>query len=457
MALGGETSRHGMWSSRWMFILAAAGSAVGLGNIWRFPFIAGDNGGGAFILVYLLCIFLIGIPIMMAEVLMGREVRSSPINALRKLVVVSKASPAWVLIGWMGVAAGFFILSFYAVIAGWAMDYVLVTARGTFEGVTATTAAATFNTFLESPLQLMLWQTLFMIITVWIVARGVSGGLELAIRVFMPLLFVLLVLLLGYSVTTGGFGEAAEFMFRFEWERMGVEGVLAAMGQAFFTLSLGMGAIMAYGAYLPSQASVPGTVTIIALLDTVVAIAAGLVIFSIVFANGLEPGQGPGLMFITLPLAFGQMPMGTLFGTVFFVLVSFAAITSAISLLEPALAFLVEEYNAVRSRVAISLGVITWVLGLGTVFSFNIWADVHLIGERTFFDLLDFLTNNIMLPLGGLLIGLFVGWVLPRKLIAEQLELSPAVLEIWLVLVRYMAPIGVATVFIYTLYRAAMG
>ena len=457
MALGGETSRHGMWSSRWMFILAAAGSAVGLGNIWRFPFIAGDNGGGAFILVYLLCIFLIGIPIMMAEVLMGREVRSSPINTLRKLVVVSKASPAWVLIGWMGVAAGFFILSFYAVIAGWAMDYVLVTARGTFEGVTATTAAATFNTFLESPLQLMLWQTLFMIITVWIVARGVSGGLELAIRVFMPLLFVLLVLLLGYSVTTGGFGEAAEFMFRFEWERMGVEGVLAAMGQAFFTLSLGMGAIMAYGAYLPSQASVPGTVTIIALLDTVVAIAAGLVIFSIVFANGLEPGQGPGLMFITLPLAFGQMPMGTLFGTVFFVLVSFAAITSAISLLEPALAFLVEEYNAVRSRVAISLGVITWVLGLGTVFSFNIWADVHLIGERTFFDLLDFLTNNIMLPLGGLLIGLFVGWVLPRKLIAEQLELSPAVLEIWLVLVRYMAPIGVATVFIYTLYRAAMG
>ena len=457
MALGGETSRHGMWSSRWMFILAAAGSAVGLGNIWRFPFIAGDNGGGAFILVYLLCIFLIGIPIMMAEVLMGREVRSSPINTLRKLVVVSKASPAWVLIGWMGVAAGFFILSFYAVIAGWAMDYVLVTARGTFEGVTATTAAATFNTFLESPLQLMLWQTLFMIITVWIVARGVSGGLELAIRVFMPLLFVLLLLLLGYSLTTGGFGEAAEFMFRFEWERMGVEGVLAAMGQAFFTLSLGMGAIMAYGAYLPSQASVPGTVTIIALLDTVVAIAAGLVIFSIVFANGLEPGQGPGLMFITLPLAFGQMPMGTLFGTVFFVLVSFAAITSAISLLEPALAFLVEEYNAVRSRVAISLGVITWVLGLGTVFSFNIWADVHLIGERTFFDLLDFLTNNIMLPLGGLLIGLFVGWVLPRKLIAEQLELSPAVLEIWLVLVRYMAPIGVATVFIYTLYRAAMG
>ncbi len=457
MALGGDTSRHGMWSSRWMFILAAAGSAVGLGNIWRFPFIAGDNGGGAFILVYLVCIFLIGIPIMMAEVLMGREVRSSPINTLRRLVTVSKASPAWILIGWMGVVAGFFILSFYAVIAGWAMDYVLVTAQGTFEGATSATASATFNSFLESPLQLMLWQTLFMIITVWIVARGVSGGLELAIRVFMPMLFILLVVMLGYSITTGGFGEATEFMFRFEWDRMGVEGVLAAMGQAFFTLSLGMGAIMAYGAYVPSQASVPGTVTIIAMLDTVVAIAAGLVIFSIVFANGLEPGQGPGLMFITLPLAFGQMPMGTLFGTVFFVLVSFAAITSAISLIEPALAFLVEEYNAVRSRVAISLGVITWVLGLGTVFSFNVWADVHLIGERTFFDLLDYLTNNIMLPLGGLLMGLFVGWVLPRKLVSEQLQMSSAALQAWFVAVRFIAPIGVATVFVYTILRGILG
>jgi len=222
-------------------------------------------------------------------------------------------------------------------------------------------------------------------------------------------------------------------------------------------LSLGMGAIMAYGAYVPNNASVPGTVAIIALLDTLVAITAGLVIFSIVFANGLEPGQGPGLMFITLPLAFGQMPMGTLFGTVFFLLVSFAALTSAISLLEPALAFLVEEYNAVRSRVAISLGVITWILGLGTVFSFNLWADVHLVGERTFFDLLDFITNNIMLPLGGLLIGLFVGWVLPRKLLAEQLEMPSLGLGVWLFLVRFVAPLGVLAVFVYTLYRAAVG
>lgn len=457
MALGGDVSRHGMWSSRWIFILAAAGSAVGLGNLWRFPFIAGDNGGGAFILVYLLCIALIGIPIMMAEVLMGREARLSPINALRRLVRTANASPVWVLIGWMGVAAGFFILSFYGVIAGWALDYVRVAASGDFTGASPEAVEASFNAFLASPLQLILWQTVFMVLTVWIVARGVSSGLEVAIRLLMPLLFLLMVVMLGYAMTTDGFGEAARFMFRFDWSGMGVEGVIAAMGQAFFTLSLGMGAIMAYGAYVPAQASIPQTVGVIALLDTLVAIAAGLVIFSLVFANGLAPDQGPQLMFVTLPLAFGQMPMGSLFAVIFFVLVSFAAMTSAISLLEPALAFLVEEYNAVRSRVAISLGVITWVLGLGTAFSFNIWADVHLVGERTFFDVLDFLTNNIMLPLGGLLMGLFVGWVLPRQLVGQQLGLGGAVLGAWLWLVRIVAPLGVLAVFAYTLYRAALG
>ena len=367
-----------------MFILAAAGSAVGLGNIWKFPYMAGDNGGGAFIAVYLICVFVVGIPIMMAEVLMGRETRSSPINTMRQLVENVKGS----LDGWLQKLAG-----------------------------------AVFNDFLARPGLLVFWQTVFMTLTIWIVARGVSGGLELAIRYFMPLLFVLLLVLLGYSMTTGGFAEGAAFMFSFHPERLGVEGVLDAMGQAFFTLSLGMGAIMAYGAYLPSNASVTSTVIIIALLDTFVAIASGLVIFPLVFANGLEPSQGPGLMFVTLPLAFGQMPLGVVFGSVFFVLVSFAAITSAISLTEPALAWLVEDYNAKRSRVAITLGVITWLLGLGTVFSFNIWSDVHLIGNRTFFDVLDYAANNVMLPLGGLLMALFVGFVLPRQLVQGQLGL----------------------------------
>ncbi|HSG87940.1 MAG TPA: sodium-dependent transporter [Pseudomonadales bacterium] len=454
MAMGGDTSQHGMWSSRWMFILAAAGSAVGLGNIWKFPYMAGENGGGAFIMVYLACVFVVGIPIMMAETLMGRETRSSPINTMRQLVEHGKSHPAWVLIGWMGVAAGFLILSFYAVIAGWALDYVFQSATGTFAGATGEFAASNFDDLLADPLQMILWQTLFMVITIWIVARGVSGGLEFAIRWFMPLLFILLMVLLVYSINSGGFPEAVDFMFSFHPERLGVESVLDAMGQAFFTLSLGMGAIMAYGAYVPANANISTTVVTIALLDTFVAVASGLVIFPLVFANGLEPSQGPGLMFVTLPLAFGQMPMGDVFGTVFFLLVSFAAITSAISLTEPALAWLVEDYNAVRSRVAITLGVICWILGLGTVFSFNIWADVHLIGEKTIFDLIDFTANNVLLPLGGLLIALFVGFALPRAIKVGQLRYEGWKLGLYNVLIRFVSPAGVIAVFAYTIYSA---
>ncbi|MGB0318318.1 MAG: sodium-dependent transporter, partial [Pseudomonadales bacterium] len=266
MALGGDTSQHGMWSSRWMFILAAAGSAVGLGNIWKFPYMAGENGGGAFILVYLACIFLIGIPIMMAEVLMGRETRQSPINSMRQLVKLSDASPAWTLIGWMGVAAGFLILSFYGVIAGWSLYYLFEVSAGTFQGTTGEAASAAFDGLLADPLLMIGLQTAFMAVTIFIVARGVSGGLELAIRWFMPLLLLLLLVLLGYSLTSGGLAQGLDFMFSFHPERLGVEGVLDAMGQAFFTLSLGMGAIMAYGAYVPSNASITSTIFTIALL-----------------------------------------------------------------------------------------------------------------------------------------------------------------------------------------------
>ena len=452
MAVSTE-SRHGMWSSRWLFVLAAAGSAVGLGNIWKFPYIAGENGGGAFVLISLACVAFVGLPIMMAEVLIGREGRQSPINTMRALVQQHHRSPAWVLIGWMGVLAGFLILSYYTVIAGWALYYIFEMASGAMTGASGDVAASTFNDFLADPWQLLFWQTLFMAGTVFIVARGVIKGLETAIRWFMPLLFVLLFVLLGYAVTTEGFQQGWDFMFAFNWETVSGDTVLIAMGQAFFTLSLGMGAIMAYGAYVPSSASIGSTVAIIAGLDTLVAVAAGLAIFPIVFANGLEPGQGPGLMFVTIPLAFGQMPLGALFGTLFFVLVSFAAITSAISISEPALAYLVETYNAKRSRVAISLGVISWIIGIGTVLSFNLWADVHIVGERTFFDFVDHVSQNIMLPLGGMLIALFAAWGLPKTVVGSQLGLQkPWVNVVWKLLCGVVAPLGVAVVFVATLF-----
>ena len=454
--MANDVSKHGMWSSRLLFVLAAAGSAVGLGNIWKFPYITGENGGGAFVVVYLACIAVIGIPVMMAEVLLGRAGRQSPINTMRELARRSGASAAWTAVGWLGVVAGFLILSFYAVIAGWAMHYILRLAGGHFEGADGNMADGAFNDFLAEPWQLLAWHTAFMAITVFIVARGVSGGLEVAVRWLMPILFALLIGLVGYAAVYGDFASGAGFLFGFEFENLSVGGTLTAMGHAFFTLSLGMGAIMAYGAYVPARTSITTTVGTIAVLDTVVALAAGLAIFPIVFATpGLEPGAGPGLLFVTLPVAFGNLPLGAVVGAVFFVLVSFAAVTSAISLIEPALAFLVERYNAKRPRVAITIGASCWLLGIGSVLSFNVWADFHIVGGLNFFDFVDYVSGKIMLPLGGLLIALFAGWALTKDVVREQLAFSADwQWRLWTVTIRFAAPIGVVVVFAYAIYES---
>ena len=446
------------WSSRWLFVLAAAGSAVGLGNIWKFPYIAGENGGGAFVLIYLVCIAAVGIPIMVSEVLLGRQGRSSPIHAMRKLAKASGRSQRWSVLGWMGVLAGFLILSYYAVIAGWAVNYVWLSGSGAFEGASAQAVGHSFDDFLASPFELIAYQTAFMILTIWIVGRGVTQGLEAAIRWFMPLLFLLLIALLVYSFNSGGFDQGFAFMFDMKWDAVTADSWLIAMGQAFFTLSLGMGTMMAYGAYVPDDANLGTTVVTIAALDTLIAVAAGLAIFPIVFANGLEVAQGPGLTFVTLPLAFGQMPFGSIFGALFFLLLSFAAITSAISLTEPALSFLVEEYNAKRQRVAISLGVICWALGLGTVFSFNVWSDVTFVGGLTFFDSVDYFSQNILLPLGGMLITFFAIWLLPRGMVEQQLGLENPILGwAWTVVAGIVAPWGVLAVFLRTIWPMLSG
>jgi NSS family neurotransmitter:Na+ symporter len=452
MALQNNSSQS-RWSSRWLFVLAAAGSAVGLGNIWKFPYIAGENGGGAFVLIYLVCIALVGIPIMISEVLMGREGRSSPIHTMRILAKKAGRSPRWALLGWLGVVTGFLILSYYAVIAGWALNYVWLTANGTFDGASGDFVSQAFTDLQADPLQMIAYQTTFMVVTIWIVGRGVTAGLEKAIQWFMPALFILLIVLLIYSFNSGGFAQGWAFMFDLKWDAVGPEAWLIAMGQAFFTLSLGMGTMMAYGAYVPEDAKLSTTVVTIALLDTLVAIAAGLAIFPIVFANGLEVSQGPGLTFVTLPLAFGQLPFGAFFGAVFFILISFAAITSAISLTEPALAYLTEEYNAKRQRVAISLGVLCWVLGLGTVFSFNIWSDFFVVGELNFFGFVDYLSQNIMLPLGGMLITIFAVWLLPKDMVNRQLGISsPAMSWAWRIVAGILAPLGVLAIFIFTVW-----
>ena len=443
-------SVHGMWSSRLMFILAASGSAVGLGNIWRFPYVAGENGGGAFVIVYLACIFLIGIPILSSEILLGREGRQSPIHTMKTLTKTSGANGAWQFIGWMGALAGFVILSYYSVVAGWAMAYVFEMGSGVFVNADGATASQVFADFTGSPAKVVLWHSIFMLLTMFIVARGITEGLERTVKYLMPALFALLLVLVGYAMNSGHFMEGVAFLFSFDFDKLTGAGVLMAMGQAFFTLSLGMGAIMTYGAYMPKDASILSSATSIALIDTSMALLSGLVIFPLVFANGLESSAGPGLMFVTIPIAFGSMSGGTFFGVMFFVLVSFAAITSAISLVEPALAWFVEKLNTSRRNGAIVVCTIAWALGLGSAFSTNIGSELYLLPGMTFFDSMDYVSNNIMLPLGGMLIALFTGWFLSQGIVAQQLQISDAKLVVFKVLVRFVAPIGVGLVFINT-------
>ena len=429
------------------FILAATGSAVGLGNIWKFPYITGEHGGGAFVLVYLLCIAAIGVPIMMAEVLLGRRGRQSPINTMSTLATEEKRHQVWVGLGWMGVVAGFLILSYYSVIAGWALSYVFRTASGMFTGVTVDGVNSIFKSLVSDPERLLAWHTIFMVSTMIVVARGVQHGLEKAVRYLMPALFVLLLLLVSYAASTGFFMAGLEFLFTPDFSKLSANSILIAMGHAFFTLSLGMGAIMVYGSYLPQETSITKASMMIAGADTLVALVAAMVIFPIVFANGLETAAGPGLIFKTLPIAFGQMDGGIIVGTLFFVLLVFAAWSSSISLIEPAVAWLVENRGINRIYASVWIGLFTWLLGIGTVLSFNQWSEYKLFG-LTFFDTLDYLTANIMLPLGGLFIAIFAGWVMREVSTRHELNTSERVFNIWLFLVRYITPVAVLIVFL---------
>ena len=450
--------RSDMWSNSFIFVLAAAGSAVGLGNIWKFPYIAGENGGGAFVLVYLLCIAIIGIPVMVSEIMLGKLGRASPIQALLNLCRAHGKSTRWSFVGYMGVITGFLILSFYAVIAGWVCYYVIRLFSGDFVGADAASASSAFGDFLSDPMKMILWFTIFMGVTIFFVARGVTRGLELCVRYSMPAVFVLLLSLVGYGIHAGGFVESVAFLFTPDFSALNAQGVLVALGHAFFTLSLGMGAIMAYGAYVPQSVSIGQATLTIAVVDTVLALLAGIAIFAIVFANGMEPGAGPGLLFKTVPVAFGNLPGGTFFGGLFFLLVALAALTSAISIAEPAVAYFGERFQTSRVRVALAIGLVCWVLGIGSVLSFNAWSDAKLpFFEWTFFDSLDKITQLVLLPIGGLLLAVIVGHVLPKHVVYEELGLVRVkAQQAWWLTVGFITPLAVFCVFIIEAVREVL-
>lgn len=441
------------WSSRFTFIMATTGAAVGLGNIWKFPYMAGENGGGAFVLLYLVAIILVGIPAMMAEILIGRLGRENPVNTLQKLAVAARKTPAWQWLGWWGAFGLVLVLSFYSVVAGWSVGYFIKAWGGMLNGLSPPAILNLFERFLANPYELLLWHTLFMSLTLWVVARGLKNGLERASNILMPGLFIVLMILLFYSALEGNFQKAVVFLLKPNFSDINATSVIYALGHAFFTLAIGAGAMLVYGAYLPKDSHIGSNVCIIAALDVLVAILAGLSIFSIVFAYDLSPEGGPGLMFKVLPIAFAQMPGGQWFGGLFFLLLWFAAWTSSISMAEPLVVLLIERAHYTRNRASLLVGALCWTLGLFALFSFNIWQEFLIFKRFTVFDAMADLTTNVILPIGGLLFALFAGWVINAKDAKLGLKINnPFLFKLWHILIRYIAPLGIILGFTWDLW-----
>ena len=412
MEIQRKLKSHGAWIGKWTFILAATGSAVGLGNIWGFPYKAGTNGGGAFVLIYLGCILIIGMPIMISEIILGRKSGNSPINAMRYIALESNRSSSWQVVGWSGIFAGILILSFYSVIAGICLNYIFISA--TSSGTLS--SPEQFSNVIASPINLILWHTVFMILTALIVSAGIKDGIGRMVKILMPLLGFLMIFMVIYSIINGDFSRAMSFLFAPDFSNVTSDTLLQAMGQAFFSLSLGMGSIMAYGAYMPKEQKVVGTSFTVASLDTLIAILAGLAIFPIIFAFNLEPNSGPGLVFVSMLSAFNQMQFGQFIGPLFFILLSVAALSSSISLLEPGVAYMSEENILSRRGSAQIISFFVWILGIGSALSFIILSAFSLIGDRNFLDSLDFISHKILLPFVGFLIAFFVGCFMKSSL-----------------------------------------
>ena len=439
-------SLHGNWSSRLAFIMAVTGSAVGLGNIWKFPYMAGQNGGGAFVLVYLLFIFLIGMPVMMSEILIGRRGRRNPVATMALLGEEEGGSKHWKWVGALGVITAMLILSYYSVIAGWTLTYIPKALSGQFVGADAASIAKLFDNFVSNPMAVIAAHTIFMFLNFFVIARGVKG-LETAVKFLMPALLFLLFILFYYSLTSGSFAEGVSFMFTPNFAALDWDGVLTAMGLACFTLSIGMGAIMAYGAYLPQETSITSAAVSVVVADTGIAVLSGLVIFPLVFANGLNPGEGPDLVFKTLPLVFGQMQAGTFLATIFFVLLAFAALTSALGLMEPAVAWMVESTKYSRKKSSAIIAGLIWLFGLGTALSDNVLSEFKFF-QGTIYENVDFITSNIMLPVSAVLITVFAAWIMSKNSTSEELDGHGLVYKMWQLLARYFSPIAILIIFL---------
>jgi NSS family neurotransmitter:Na+ symporter len=448
------------WSGRSGFILATIGAAVGLGSIWKFPYEVGANGGGAFVLFYLVGLIVIVFPLMLVEFTIGRRGRADAAQAIAAVAAAAGASRYWALCGLLGVAAAFLILTYYSVIGGWAIAYAVDTALQGLPGADAHVVQARFDALLAAPLTMTAYHSAYMAALAFIVARGVSGGIESACKVLMPILIGLIVVLGLFSAMQGDLVGTLRFLFRLDPAHLSLHAALDAIGLGFFSIGVGFSLMITYAAYAPTDVDLREVAIVTILGDTTVSLAAGLAVFPVVFAEGLDPTAGPGLMFVTLPVAFARIPGGTIAAVGFFVLLIAAAVASGISMLEMSVALLTRRGWA-RRRATMAAAAAAWLCGLATVLSFNQWATWYpldampIFANATVFDLLDHLTSNMMLPLGGIVLALFAGWVLPMQLFAEEIGVSPQATRLLRFLLRYVVPTCIAVLALFPFFEAA--
>ncbi len=449
-------SQRDSFGSKFGIIAAAAGSAVGLGNIWKFPYVAGENGGGAFLLIYLFFVLLIGVPVMMSEFAIGRRGQKNAYGSFKKIAPGKR----WYLIGFMGIVAAFFILAFYSAVAGWTLEYIVQSVSHKFSGQTTEQLADKFGNFIAHPYRPIIWQMVFMLLTAAVVVAGIKKGIEKYTKLLMPLLLLLIIVLCIRSITLPGASDGLAFLFKPNFDKVTAKTFLFALGQAFFSLSLGMGALITYSSYFGKKENLTATAFEVSMADTLIAVLAGVMIFPAVFSFGIEPTMGPKLVFITLPKIFQQMPGGDAFAAIFFVLLAVAALTSTISLLEVVVAYFSEELKMTRSKATVIATIAISVLGVLASMSFGALKGVTLF-DKSIFDLLDYSASNVLLPLGGLLIVIFVGWFVGDKFIRAELSnegsLRVKLFPTFLFIVKFIAPIAIAAIFIYSLFFGSLG
>jgi NSS family neurotransmitter:Na+ symporter len=437
----------GGWGSRTTFVLALSASAIGLGSLWRFAYMLGENGGGLFMLAYLLCLFLVAVPVMIAEVIIGSHGRAAPVVAIRWAADRSLLSRGWMLLGWLACLTGLLILSFYVVVAGWSLAYAWDMSSGLFAAASATLVAQQFELLLDDVLLMIYWQTLFLSLAVLVAALGIRRGLGMLAWLAVPCLFAMLAALVKFAFDVGDIRATQDFLFAIRPVDFGWGAVLAALGQALYTLGVGVGTGISFGAYAPARLPIGRSVMAVAVFDTAIALMAGLAIFPIVFANNMEPSMGPGLMFISLPYAFGNLMLGELFGTLFFALMALAALGSVVAIMEPVVGVLMQRLRLRRVSAALAVGVLVWLLALLVTLSLAPGDEHTLLANGSLFRLLDRLSADVLLPLVALLTAVLVGWRLRPEILRRELYREMDLFfSLWRRLLRYIAPPAIALI-----------